>query len=216
MTRCKATTKRGTRCKNSAGPSGFCYIPAHHPEGELEGAFTPRQQRFIEEYPVDCNGAGAARRAGYSGNPGALATVAHQLLTNCDIRAAIDERLERLSMPAEEALKRLTDWGRASVEPFINGYTEDGEPILDLSTERAQANMHLVKRVKYDANGNLVLELHDQMAAVVHISKAHGLFVDRVEHSGPDGGPIRTSGPDLSGLTDEELEQLDQLLEKAG
>lgn len=38
----------------------------------------------------------------------------------------------------------------------------------------------------------------------------------RVELSGPDGGPIRSAGPDLSRLSTEELRQLRELTEKAG
>jgi hypothetical protein len=36
--------------------------------------------------------------------------------------------------------------------------------------------------------------LYDAQAALVQIGKALGIFVDKMEHSGPGGGPIQTQG----------------------
>lgn len=49
-----------------------------------------KQARFIAEYMVDANGARAARAAGY-GEAGAR-VAAHRLLTNANVRAALDAR----------------------------------------------------------------------------------------------------------------------------
>jgi DNA-binding XRE family transcriptional regulator len=50
------------------------------------------------------------------------------------------------------------------------------------------------------------------------VGKIHGLFVHKTELSGPNGRPIETRqvpAADLSGLTDDELEQLENLLKRA-
>jgi len=59
----------------------------------------PKQQRFVEEYPVDLNATQAAIRAGYS-----AATAKQQgsrLLTHVDVAAAIRKRLDKRSEKAE-------------------------------------------------------------------------------------------------------------------
>jgi phage terminase small subunit len=58
---------------------------------------------------------------------------------------------------------------------------------------------------RFDSAGaNRALEL---------IGKHLGMFKERVEHTGPDGGPIRVEH-DLSGLTIDDLARLESILEK--
>lgn len=212
--KCHARTKKGSPCARKAGADGYCY--QHSPAApSAEPALTEKQRRFVEEYCIDCNGAGAAKRAGYQGDPASLASTAYNLLTNTDIRAAIDERLDVLGMTAAEATARLVQMARATIEPFVSGYTEAGEPILNLSTAEARAHLHLLRGVKYDKFGNLVIELHDAKDAVKTIMKMHGVLTDRVEHTGKDGGPITVaSAVDLSRLSSEDLAALENILEK--
>jgi phage terminase small subunit len=47
----------------------------------------PRRTRFVQEYLVDRNGAGAAVRAGYS--PRTARQIAHRLLTKADVAHAV-------------------------------------------------------------------------------------------------------------------------------
>lgn len=54
------------------------------------GEFTPKQQKFIEAYAG--NGVEACRAAGYSET--GIRVTAHRLLTNPNIRAAIEKRNE--------------------------------------------------------------------------------------------------------------------------
>ena len=57
---------------------------------------TARQARFVQEYLVDGNGAGAAVRAGYSEKT--ARTIACELLTKPDLRVVIRERQAELSV----------------------------------------------------------------------------------------------------------------------
>lgn len=159
-------------------------------------ALKERHQRFVEEYCVDFNGAEAARRAGYS--PTRANRQAYVLLRREDIRSAIDARLDELSMSAAEVTKRLTDWGRGTLAPFLR-VSDDGERFwIDLASEEAQQYLYLIKKVKakrrIDDDGATVewveVELHDAKDAVIQMGKIRGLFVDKHEHSGPDGGPL--------------------------
>jgi hypothetical protein len=56
-------------------------------------ALTARQQAFVREYLVGRNAAAAARRAGYS--PRTARQQGQRLLTNVDIRGAIDAATEQ-------------------------------------------------------------------------------------------------------------------------
>lgn len=201
--KCKGRTKSGKQCKREVNGSEYCHL--HSPESAAGGdsEFTDKEWLFICEYPVDCNGAAAARRAGYAKDSARV--TASRLLSKANIRAAIEERLEEQAMSANEVLARLTRIARGSLEPFIN--TETAKPCVDLTGEDAQAALDLLKEVQIDEDGEIKLKIHDPMAALVHLGKAHGVFVDRVEHTGKDGAPLAAPF-DYSKLSDEALKEL--------
>lgn len=60
------------------------------------------------------------------------------------------------------------------------------------------------------------IKFQDQGKALENVARHLGMFTDRVEHTGKDGGPIQTeTKPDLSKLSVEELKQLAELTRKA-
>lgn len=69
-----------------------------------------RQKRFCDEYLIDCNATQAAIRAGYS--PKTAKSIGQENLTKPDLKAYIDEQLERLhnekTADAQEVLEYLT------------------------------------------------------------------------------------------------------------
>ena len=69
-----------------------------------------RQKRFCDEYLLDCNATQAAIRAGYS--PKTAKSIGQENLTKPDLKAYIDEQLERLhnekTADAQEVLEYLT------------------------------------------------------------------------------------------------------------
>lgn len=159
---------------------------------------TDRQRRFVEEYCVDFNATAAAKRAGYSEHTAHVQ--GSQNLAKLSIRAAIDAYLDELSMTTSEAIHKLTRWGRGTIEPFV---TDVGD--LDLSSDSARQHLHLIRkskitrRIERDPVGMPVadiitteIELHDPKDAVKTILQIRGKLVEKHEHSGPDGGPIRT------------------------
>lgn len=68
---------------------------------------TDVQQRFVDEYCLDCNGAAAARRAGYAGEN--TKQIAYELLNNQEIALAVKEKLDNMTMKVEVAVKHLSD-----------------------------------------------------------------------------------------------------------
>ena len=79
--------------------------------------FTDKQQRFIEEYPRDCNASAAARRAGYSAD--SAADIGYELKQNPAIMGAINERLKLLAMGADEAVKRVSDIAATRLNDYL-------------------------------------------------------------------------------------------------
>lgn len=165
-------------------------------QAALAALTSPMHRRFVEEYPVDFNGAAAARRAGYSQKT--AASQASRLLTSVNVRRAIDARLSLLAMSADEALYRLAQHARGDLAPFL---VEDPKrpagTRIDLSTEQAKQAMALVKEVSIKsrvlrasrsisegddgeattvevvAEETVSIKLHDPQTALIKILQAH-------------------------------------------
>lgn len=78
---------------------------------------TAKQQRFIEEYLVDCNATQAAIRAGYSKKTAKV--IGAENLTKPDIATAVADALEeqakRTRITADDVLRGLTEEARDKV-----------------------------------------------------------------------------------------------------
>lgn len=176
---------------------------------------TAKQQRFVEEYPVDFNATRAAERAGYRGSDQTLAAVGYENLRKPHIEEAIRARVERLTMAADEATLRLSRWGRGTLAPFLS-VDEQGRVVIDLGSDEAKAHLHLLREVSQTEKiiavddeetvlqRKLAIKLHDAKDAVLNVLKMHGKFVEKHEHSGPGGGPIPLETR-LAQVPDEEL-----------
>lgn len=144
---------------------------------------TTRQRLFIAHY-CDCwNGAEAARRAGYAEKSANVEGA--RLLANASISAAIKEHIDQI-MPAGEVLQRLADHARATMDDFTNA----DEETLNLGKAQRAGKMHLIKkfsRTETDKSTHVSIELHDAQSALETLGKYHGLFRERVEHSGRIG-----------------------------
>ena len=160
-------------------------------------SWTKKQQRFVEEYCVDFNATQAAIRAGYSEKT--AYSIGHENLTKPEIKEAIENRLDELSMSAAEATKRMSDMGRGSMRPFLK-VTDDNDVIIDLASDEAWEYLHLIREVKQeetvlsDEDGEMILKrrmkvkLHDAKDALKQIMKAHGAFGAK----GTEDDPVHT------------------------
>lgn len=115
-------------------------------------------------------------------------------MVNVGIAEEIKRRVSEKAMTADEVLVRLADQARGTVEDYIS-FNHAPYPTftLDLDKARRRGVLHLIKKLKYNAEGYPEIELHDAQAALVQIGKHHKLFTDKIEHSGPDDGPIPIS-----------------------
>ena len=143
-------------------------------------SLTHKQQLFVEHYLTCWNATDAAKRAGYSSKT--AYSIGSENLTKPEIKAEIDRRLSEAAMSADEVLARLADHARSSLADFM---TDEGA--LDLAKAREAGKLHLLKKIRWDKDGELAIELHDPQTALVHIGRYHALFVDKTALTDPSG-----------------------------
>lgn len=156
-------------------------------------ALNRKQRIFVEEYLKCWNASEAARRAGYRGRAN---TIGPRLLANVGIQAEIERRLDEVVMSADEVLTRLAEQARASIEGFLTFSKRGRKPTLDLKQAQESGLLHLIKKLKYNTQGQVEIELHDAQSALALIGKHHKLFTEKIEHAG--------SVEIKDGLTDEQ------------
>lgn len=164
---------------------------------------TPKQARFVAEYLVDLNATQAAIRAGYSAKT--AEQQGSRLLRNVQVRKEVDRRqgklAERYEVTQERIIAELAKLGFANMQDYMRA-SPDGDPYLDFSAltrEQAAALTEVTVEDFKDGRGEdardvrrVKFKLADKRAALVDLGKYLGIFKDRVEHTGANGGPIQT------------------------
>lgn len=93
-----------------------------------EGKLTPKQQRFVEEYLVDCNATQAAIRAGYSQKN--ADKIGSELLGKTRVHEAIAKKQKKISIRAEygamEWRKDMMEFKRVLSQTVLLGESDDG------------------------------------------------------------------------------------------
>lgn len=165
--------------------------------------FTARQRAFIDEYLICRVGTQAAIRAGYSQRT--ARDMASENLQKPHIAAAIEAGekaiAERNELTQDMVIQELRALGFANMQDYM-APGQDGAPYLDFSkltreqaaalqevttdriTEGAGKNKCTIRRIKF--------KLADKRAALVDLGKHLGMFKERHEITGKDGGPITT------------------------
>lgn len=169
-----------------------------------------RQRAFIEHYLSTgegglFNATKAAEMAGYAH----ARQAGSRLLSNVNIRAAIEERLDELKLRADEVLIRLGQQARFDQLRFVD-FFGDGVAI-DLKQIKVAGLGHLVKKISRDRSENLTVEFYDSQAALIHLARHHGLFLDKTALTDPTG---ESAWNPFSGLSDEELDDELERLER--
>jgi phage terminase small subunit len=141
---------------------------------------TPKQQRFVAEYLIDLNATQAAMRAGYSKKT--AYAIGHENLSKPEIAAAISALRIKVAEKAELSIDWIVDRLRTVAERCMQH-----EPVLDRKGERVMVEtpdgIEAAAFTFQAAPANRSLEL---------LGKHLGMFPDKVEHTGANGGPIET------------------------
>ena len=167
----------------------------------MTGAPTPKQARFVHEYLIDLNASQAAIRAGYSARN--ADKIGSELLGKTRVRAAIGEaqkaRERRTLITADRVVGELALIAFSNTQDYI-GATGAGDPFVDLSglsREQWAAVQEVTVEDFVDGRGKdrrdvrrVKFKLADKRAALVDLGRHLGIFTDKLEHLGKDGGPI--------------------------
>lgn len=165
-------------------------------------ALTNKQQVFIDEYLQCWNATRAARVAGYK-IPRQSGT---ENLANPVIKAEINQRIQEKHMQADEVLALLAQQARGAAQDFIE--IKGTLPFMNWEKLEAAGGLKLIKKIKYDSEGRPEVEFYDAQSALNLIGKHLGLFVDRQEVTGKDGGPIEHRITGLEDMADDDLKRL--------
>jgi phage terminase small subunit len=134
-------------------------------------ALTTKQQAFVEAYLSNgFNATQAALSAGYSEKT--AYSIASENLRKPEIAEAIQQRIAALTMSADEALMRLSDHARGTMEDFIA--IKGGLPFIDLNRAAERQQLHLLKKFKVTDKG-VEIELYDAQSALVHVLREQHL-----------------------------------------
>lgn len=175
----------------------------------MSDTLTARQRVFVEAY-LDClNATEAARRAGYA-EPRRQGS---RLLTNVDIRTAVDDGLTRRAMSKYEVLGRLAEMGRSDMREFIKFHEETGEVWLDVSPDKP---LHLIKEIEITKttkggigedevllDTKIKIKLYDAKSALDTLARHH-----RIVSSDQPGAVLTITPEQLAQMTDAQLEEL--------
>ena len=191
---------------------------------------TGKQKMFVLEYLVDLNATAAARRAGYSEKTAEI--IGHENLRKPNIQAAIGEaqqkREKRTEITSDKVLQQLAKIAFGDIKDFVA--FENARVERDIGEDEEGNTIKLIKeysavkiRPSDEVDGTLLAEVsetkdglkikrHDSLKALELIGKHLGMFTDKVELTGKDGGPIETAT-----LTPEERQaRINELIAKRG
>lgn len=128
---------------------------------------TAKQQRFVDEYLIDCNATQAAIRAGYSTESAKV--IGCENLTKPNIAEAIQKRMSEKEqesiMSQDEVLKHLTSIGRGEPQEYSseNTKSKNGVETTTIST------------------GSSTPQTEERLRAIELIGKRYGMFTDKLQ-----------------------------------
>ena len=181
-------------------------------------ALTNKQQRFVEEYLIDLNATQAAIRAGYSEKT--AEQQGFQLLKKTSVSKAVTEaqkrRSDRTEVTADMVVKELARIGFSDLRNMLtpNGSLLDPQD-WDDDTAAAISSIEVVTNTGEggkDEDGRKIVEhthkikVWDKNSALEKLAKHLGMFVEKHEHTGPNGGPVQVM--DTSKISDTALAEL--------
>lgn len=158
---------------------------------------TEKQATFVQEYLIDLNATQAAIRAGYSKKT-ANRIAAENLSKPVIAQAIAEARKEQEQRTQLTADKVLEQYARIAFFDLRTLYGDDGKilPVTEWPDEAAAAVAGFeVMELSGDLPGVVKkVKLVDKRASLADMGKHLGMFKERVEHSGKDGGPVQFEG----------------------
>jgi len=191
-------------------------------EAEADAAedLPPRQRAFVREFLLDHNGTQAAIRVGFS--PHTARSIASEYLAKPGIAAAVArgeaELISRNNLKQDVIVRELATLALSNVNHYK--ITDEGEVSLAPGAPpNAMAAVQAIDKTtteKIDPKSgeitrtyNVKLKLWEKTSSLKQLGKHVGIssFIDRLEVTGKDGGPIEIAATRLAELPIEALKQ---------
>ena len=155
----------------------------------------PRHESFAQERARGKSIDEAYQIAGFKPNR----SNASRLNANEHIRARVDEIVGRGAVKAEATVARvLEEMRRLGFSDMRKAFDENGNlkrpEDWDDDFAAAVSSIEVVKRSIGDGEVEHIhkIKVWDKNSALEKMAKHLGMFIDRIEHTGRDGGPIQT------------------------
>ncbi|MGH7501298.1 MAG: terminase small subunit [Longimicrobiales bacterium] len=177
---------------------------------------TPKQDRFVDRYLIDLNATRSYQEVYQCAEKVARAN-GPRLIGNPKVAAAIarerEARSKRTQVSKDWVVERLRRIAAADIKDFYSWDSTKAAPVpsekLTPEQSAAVSEVHTDTVIMRQKDGTVKgakvktrLKLHDQVAALKLLGQHLGMFAQKHEHSGPDGGAIPVEVQELS---DEEL-----------
>lgn len=167
----------------------------------VRAKLTARQEAFVQEYVIDLNGTAAMIRAGYAA--GSAGQEAYRLLNNPEIAARIEQakaqRAQRTHMDQDAVLHEMSLLANSRLDWFLI----DDHGQVALASHAPEGAMGAVASIKkktkhFFGKGDapdwteyeVEIKLWDKPAPLKLMGRHIGLFPDKVEVTGANGGPL--------------------------
>lgn len=154
-----------------------------------------KHEAFAQGLAKGLSASDAYASAGYKESRSA----ASRLSTNVNIEARVAEIVGRGAEKAEVSIERvLKELGRIGFSDLRRAFDENGRLLRpeewDDDTAAAIASVEVVTRNIGEGEVEHVhkIKVWDKNSALEKLAKHLGMFVERHEHTGKDGGPIQT------------------------
>lgn len=179
----------------------ICIRVSENTDEPLDKPLSRKQAQFVAEYLCDLNATQAAIRAGYSAKT--AQSQASQLVAMPHVAAAIErsqaQRSARVNIKQDDVLHEVSALALSRIDHYV--VDDDGNvQLADGAPDNALAAVESVKRRKTTRTDpvtketvttwDVEIKLYDKPGQLKLLGRHVGLFPDKVEHTGANGGPI--------------------------
>jgi len=162
----------------------------------------PKHELFAQEIAKGHSATEAYVLAGYSHNEGNAGRLNRNEQVSNRVKEILTVAADKCGVTIERVMAELAKIGFSNMADYMR-VGPDGDPVLDfsaLSRDQAAALVECTVEDFKDGRGEDVRDvrrvkfrLADKRAALVDLGKHLGMFRDRVELTGKDGGPVEMS-----------------------
>jgi len=170
----------------------------------VAGNLTPKQERFAQKY-VELGNASEAYRQAYDASdmkPETINRKAKELLDNGKITARVDHLHDLARRRHEVTVDRvIAEYAKLAFLDIRKAFDKNGnlKPIHDIDDDTAAAIAGIEAESLFEGQGKdreqigvlRKIKLVDKKAALADLGRYLGMFVDKTEITGKDGGPVR-------------------------